>query len=573
MQNLTRILVVLALMATLAPTALAVAQAQDSGAFYTPSGPTLDHLRLGSGLFIRDLTKPAHACLSAPADETPKAALRTSYDESFIFSAQHMRSFLGIDIEASVPAGPVPVSGSLHSRFERLFDAASLHFVMSARSEFEPERLGQVSVVKDLSISQALCGDYVVVGVRRATYVAAILSANGVSEQTKQELNASITLGSPATANLTAKVNIELLNAYKEKRFTIRIVSSGGTALKSIMPDLSGLNLGAQPAEFVSELFTKVRSSIKTYVDGSADSRPAAAGFYLMPLNRFITVLGQSPILNELKVRRLETIAQNFARFDEIRNVYSRRAPSDLTTSCTSTTAEMCVGDIGLIDVYLSEIAVRHKECIDSTASPASDPKCAVPTGSPRIPTIASIFNPVRVQVKVVPVRSCVAGSAIEPALALSYLQQVGEVRTLAERDAALLAALKPLTDDQVTQAQIDVSVSGPNIRSLQWAAVDDASAGAAPIPLQTSQPGNFTLERTRAVSACGPPFDNTGLVRLLVDRIPAGILSGRLILRAVDSTSYQSDVEVVRFSRTSSGALQLGYVPYVLTTEREKRQ
>ena len=551
-------------------------QRASEGPFYISASPHLDHLRLGAGVFIRDLTKPAHTCLDAPEDDTIKSAVRTSYDESFVFTAEQLRSFLGIELQASVPIGAVPVSGSLQSRFERLFESTALHFVMNARAEFEPERLMQVKAVKNLQITQGLCGDYVVVGVRRATYVAAILTASGVSEQVTQELRASMTVGAPATANLTVKVTQELKNAYQDRRFELRIISSGGSGLKTIVPDLGVLNL-ADPKEFVTTLFNKVRNSLKDYVDKSADSRPAAVGFYLMPLDRFLTTIGESPIFNDLKMRRLEAIGLSFTRFQDIQEVYERRAPEDLAVTCPDTLAEMCQRDPAVIDSHLVILAQKHRDCLASLQQPNQDPACDLPALSDRIATIDRIFKPVALRLNVRPIQQCKPAPALAPATALTYVQQIAASIPLANRDAILLEQMRLFTNSQVTQAELELIVSGPNIRVVQFAVVDDDATGAPPRPLQSfpisaGQPQPFNVERTKPLTSCGQPLDDPGMLsRFLQDT--QGITRGRIVVRAVDSTSFQSTADVLRFQRDGAGAVRVEYVPYVLTFVKETRR
>ena len=360
------------------------ASAQESYYGYHPQST----LSLGAGFSPNEINHPKLSCVAFEARPLEVGALSTSFSVLLVRNEEQLRNALLIDSKIDASYLTYSGSASFNLNTENLFSHNKLTLVIRGTSEFGRLALhnARLTTAARQLIDAARhddfaerCGTEVVSIERRGASIAAVITIEGLSRQTRTTMSGALEAAGSAglfSGSLRAHVQNELSQAAREHRLDIQVVATGGPGLSGLADTVSHLSVDAQSIEVIQKTLGQYLGQFTT-----ANSVPI--GFHSISMSAFGYDPDNQDLWSDLRSRRLGRIAQTYRHKTQDLNrineylthlspsARSAMAPEHLSTLSSAT---------GLIEQDLATLARNHRACqlnydYDCTAPALASPE------------------------------------------------------------------------------------------------------------------------------------------------------------------------------------------------------
>jgi hypothetical protein len=348
-------------------TAISSASAQETYYSYHPQST----LSLGAGFSPNEINHPKLPCVEFDPHPLESGALSTSFSVLLVRNEEQLRNALLID--SKIDTSYLTYSGnvSFNLNTENLFDHNKLTLVIRGTSEFGRIGLHNAHLT---ATAQSLidsghhadfasrCGTEVVSIERRGASIAAVITIEGLSRQTRTTMTGELDAAGSAglfSGSLRVRVQNELSQAAQEHRLDIQVVATGGPGLSGFADTVSRLSADAQSIEAIQQ-------TLGAYLGQFTTANSVPIGFHSISMNAFGFDPNNEDLWSDLRGRRLGRITQTYRRLtsglNHINEYMSHLSPTQ-RSALETTDVAVLTNAVNLMEQDLATLARNHRAC------------------------------------------------------------------------------------------------------------------------------------------------------------------------------------------------------------------
>ena len=248
-------------------------------------------LALGRGFAPSDITLAKLPCITFTEQKLDPGPPSTTHATYYVRDQTELDATLGLEFKLKNSTLIASAGGGFKFDYSHNFRADTVMVVMRATTDFgrwalKPEptlTAAAAALLGDADAFEDRCGSRYVAIERRGAFVAAVVTATGVSQEDKQTFSAEFNAGTGGKVgpSAEAKLSSMLRIAAKQQRLSVDIVATGGGGLGGLG------SLVAKSAKLeknnIEEIFVGLGDYLKTFTEQNA----AATGYMVASMSHF----------------------------------------------------------------------------------------------------------------------------------------------------------------------------------------------------------------------------------------------------------------------------------------------